>query len=269
MSTINKAPTALLIIFVALSQSAGASAAINGAASTFIYPVFAKWVEVYRSVTPDIQFDYQSVGSLQGVDRLLTHSADFAASDTPLHLEQINEPSCSTLYFPAVVGAVVVVYNLPQLSATTRIRLNGQVLGDIYLGKIHNWNDPPLVALNPGTALYNQTITVNNRIDSSGTTFTFTDYLSKANAQWAKEVGAGMVAQWPIGVSENGNKGANDAVKSQAGAIGYVELSYALTKDLPMRYCSTALVLGLRLPRERSASRPRVSSIRCRLTSSS
>ena len=111
--------------------------------------------------------------------QMLSHATDFAASDAPLHLEQMNQPSCGTLYFPAVLGAVVVVYNLPQPAAANRIRLTGQVLGDIYLGKIKKWNDPAIVALNPGTAMPDQAIIVNYRRDGSGTTFTFTDYLTR------------------------------------------------------------------------------------------
>ena len=215
------------------AYSAFAAVSINGAGSTFIYPVLTKWAEAYGRLEPSVRLNYESIGSLQGVDRLLTHSTDFAASDAPLHLEQMDQPSCGTLYFPVVVGAVVVVYNLPQLPATSRMRLSGQVLADIYLGKIKSWNDPAIVALNPGTAVPNQAVTVNHRLDGSGTTFTFTDYLSKANTQWAKDVGAGMLATWPVGLSAIGNEGVADAVKSHDGTIGYVELSYAIAKDLP------------------------------------
>jgi phosphate transport system substrate-binding protein len=233
MSHAGKVRIIAVAALVGFAYSAVAAVSINGAGSTFIYPVFTKWMDAYSKMEPDVRFDYQSVGSLQGVDRLLTHSADFAASDAPLHLEQMDQPSCATLYFPVVVGAVVVVYNLPRLPATSRIRLSGQVLADIYLGKIKSWNDPAIVALNPATPVPSQAIIVNYRQDGSGTTFTFTDYLSKADAQWAKDVGAGMLAEWPVGLSATGNEGVADAVKSQAGAIGYVELSYAIAKDLP------------------------------------
>lgn len=223
----------VITILAGFAYSALGAISINGAGSTFIDPVFSKWADAYSTLEPDVHFNYQSVGSLQGVDRLLNHSTDFAASDAPLHLEQMAQPSCTTLYFPAVIGAVVVVYNLPQLPATSRLRLTGQVLGDIYLGKIKNWNDPTIAASNPGMALPDQQIIVNFREDGSGTTYTFTDYLTKANAQWAKDVGVGMVAKWPIGLPSNGNEGVSEAVKNQVGAIGYVELSYAYAKDLP------------------------------------
>jgi phosphate transport system substrate-binding protein len=214
--------------------SAFALVSIDGAGSTFVYPVFTKWADAYGKLNPGIRLNYQSIGSLQGVDGLLSHTIDFAASDAPIHLKQMDEPFCATLYFPTVLGAVVVVYNLPQVAAVSnRIRLNGQVLGDIYLGKIRNWNDPAIKALNPGAPIPNQAIFVNYRRDGSGTTFTFTDYLSKANAQWAKDVGVGMLAHWPIGLAASGNEGVAEAVKEQPGAIGYVELSYAVAKDLP------------------------------------
>ncbi len=153
MSHAGKVRTIVVAALVSFAYSAFAAVSINGAGSTFIYPVFSKWAQVYGKVDPEAHFTYESVGSLQGVDRMLSHATDFAASDAPLHLEQMNQPSCGTLYFPAVLGAVVVVYNLPQLAATHRIRLTGQVLGDIYLGKIKKWNDPAIVALNPGTAI--------------------------------------------------------------------------------------------------------------------
>jgi phosphate transport system substrate-binding protein len=234
MSPLRKIRAVLFIAVVIFASSAFASSiSINGAGSTFIYPVFTKWADAYSKVAPNVRLDYQSVGSLQGVDRLLSHAIDFAASDAPLHLEQMNRPSCGTLYFPAVAGAVVVVYNLPQLPAPARVRLTGQVLGDIFLGKIKNWSDRAIVVLNPHAPMPNQPIIVNYRRDGSGTTFTFTDYLTKVNAQWTKQIGVGMSVTWPIGLPADGNEGLADAVKTQIGAIGYVELSYAIAKDLP------------------------------------
>jgi phosphate transport system substrate-binding protein len=129
-----------------------ASISIGGAGSTFIYPVFVKGSEAYGKVAPDVRITYQSVGSLQGGDQLLGRTTQFAASDAPLHLEQMNEPDCRTLYFPVVVGAVVIVYDLPELRSS-RLRLTGEVLSKIYLGKIKNWNDPAIAALNPNTQL--------------------------------------------------------------------------------------------------------------------
>jgi phosphate transport system substrate-binding protein len=204
----------IVAALMAIVYSAFASVSIDGAGSTLIYPVFTKWVDAYAKVEPGVRFTYQSV-SLQGVDRLLTHATDFAASEAPLHLEQMNQPSCGTLYFPVVLGGVVIVYNLPQMPVKSRIRLSGQVLGDIYLGKIKNWNDRAIAALNPGTPIPAQVIFVNYRRDGSGTTFTFTDYLSRANAQLAKRVGVGMLAQWPAGLAADGNEGVTEAVKGK------------------------------------------------------
>jgi phosphate transport system substrate-binding protein len=233
MSQQGKIRILVAAVVIGFACSAVGAISINGTGSTFIYPVFTKWASAYSTVEPAVRFNYQAIGSLQGVDRLLTHAADFAASDAPLHLEQMSQPSCGTLYFPVVIGAVVAVYNLPQLSSASGVRLTGKVLGDIYLGKIKNWHDPAIVALNPGTILPDQAIVVNFRRDGSGTTYTFTDYLAKANAQWAKDVGAGMVAKWPAGLPADGNEGVAEAVKGQPGAIGYVELSYAFAKMLP------------------------------------
>ena len=153
----------LFIIFLSFVPASFAAVAINGAGSTFIYPVLSKWTDAYSSVDGNVHFTYQSIGSLQGIDQLLGHTADFAASDAPLHLEQMHQPGCATLYFPAVTGAVVVIYNLPSLAATERIRLTAPVLAAIYLGKIRKWNDPAIVTLNPGAAKLDDPIMVNYR----------------------------------------------------------------------------------------------------------
>jgi len=206
---------------------------MNGAGSTFIDPIFTKWTEAYSKVDSGVQVNYQAIGSLQGVEDLLSHSVDFAASDAPLHLEQLDQPACRTLFFPATLGAVVVIYNLPEIPASTKIKLSGQVLADIFLGKIKKWNDQAIVALNPGTALPDRDIVVAYRQDGSGTTYTFTDYLSKTSPDWAKSAGAGMVVRWPAGLHALGNQGVAEAVQSQAGGIGYVELTYAIRNKIP------------------------------------
>lgn len=223
----------VMLVLVVWFSCASASQIIKGSGSTFIYPIFEKWAEAYHEVNGDLLLAYKPVGSLQGIDQLLSHSADFAASDAPIHLEQMAEPGCQTLYVPAVLGAVVVIYNLPEIPPPTRLKLDGHALADVYLGKISKWNDPAIAALNPGTALPDRDIVVNYRRDGSGTTYTFTDYLSKADPQWAKLVGRGMVAKWPTGLAGGGNDGVAEAVRSTAGAIGYVELSYAVGKSIP------------------------------------
>ncbi|MGO9602626.1 MAG: phosphate ABC transporter substrate-binding protein PstS, partial [Candidatus Binataceae bacterium] len=220
------------VLVAVLASGAGATETIKGAGSTFIDPIFLKWTEVYSKVDPSVQINYESIGSLQGIDKLLSHSIDFAASDAPLRLTQLDQPSCETLYFPVTLGAVVVIYNLPEVPSTARIRFTGSVLADIFLGKIRKWNDPAIVAVNPSVGLPDRDILVSYRQDGSGTSYTFTDYLSKVSTDWEKGPGRGMLVRWPVGLHAAGNEGIAEAVKSQAGGIGYVELTYAINNDL-------------------------------------
>jgi phosphate transport system substrate-binding protein len=203
-----------------------------GAGSTFIDPIFTKWIRVYSEIEPEDRVNYQAVGSLEGLDRLLSHKVDFAASDAPLRLEQFDEAACQTSYFPTTVGAVVVVYNLPEISPSARVKLTGQLLAQVFSGKIEKWNDPAIAAVNPGVALPARDIVVTYRRDGSGTTYTFTDYLTKASQEWAKGPGTGLVVEWPDGLPADGNEGVAEAVRSMTGAIGYVELTYAVTNHL-------------------------------------
>jgi phosphate transport system substrate-binding protein len=179
---------AVVIALVALwIPRIAASETLNGAGSTFIDPILQKWIGSYSSVDPNVRVAYQAVGSLQGLDDLLSRKVDFAASDAPLCPQQLADPGCQTLYFPAAVGGVAIVYNLPEIPASTRIRFTGPILADIYLGKIKEWNDPALVAVNPGTVLPSRDIVVAYRSDGSGTTYTFTDFLTKVSPEWAKK----------------------------------------------------------------------------------
>jgi phosphate transport system substrate-binding protein len=202
---------AVVIVLVALwVRRIAASETLNGAGSTFIDPIMQKWIGAYSSVDPNVRVTYQAVGSLQGLDELLSRKVDFAASDAPLRPQQLADPGCQTLYFPAAVGAVVVVYNLPEIPATTRIKFTGPILADIYLGKIKEWNDPALAAVNPGTVRPSRNILVAYRSDGSGTTYTFTDYLTKVSPAWAKKPGTGMIVEWPSGLSGRGNEGVTE-----------------------------------------------------------
>jgi phosphate transport system substrate-binding protein len=233
MSKHCRAGAFLFLTVVTLANSAAAATTIRGGGSTFIDPILTKWVDTYSTSNPSVRVDYNAVGSLQGLDALLARSTDFAASDAPLHLKQVQEPACRTLYFPTTLGAVVVIYNLPSLPTTSRIKLDGQVLGDIFLGKIRNWNDPAIAALNPELSLPASPVILWYRSDGSGTTYTFTDYLSKTDPQWASKVGTGLQALWPVGLAAKGNEGVVEGVKGQPGSIGYVELSYALAQNVP------------------------------------
>jgi phosphate transport system substrate-binding protein len=222
-----------LASIVGLAFATSAHGSMNAAGSTFIDPILVEWIKTYSEVDPANRIGYESIGSLQGIDRLLSHSIDFAASDAPLSLAQFDQPYCQTLYFPVTLGAIAVIYNLPEVPSTTSIKLTGPLLAEIFLGKIRNWNDPSIGAVNPGIGLPDRPIIVSYRQDGSGTTYTFTDYLSKVSSEWEKGPGRGMLVQWPVGVHAAGNEGVAAAVKNEAGAIGYVELTYAIGEDLP------------------------------------
>jgi phosphate transport system substrate-binding protein len=200
-----------------------AAADISGAGATFPAPVYAKWAEAYKAQT-GVGLNYQAIGSGGGIKQIKAKTVDFGASDKPLKPDEL---AAAGLYqFPTVVGGVVPVMNLPGI-APGQIKLNGQVLGDIFLGKITRWNAPEIAALNKGVNLPATPITVVHRSDGSGTSFLFTSYLAMKNSDWASKVGASDSVQWPTGLGGKGNDGVAAFVKQTVGAIGYVEYAYA------------------------------------------
>ena len=201
------------------------AADITGAGATFPYPLYAKWAEAYRQKT-GVGLNYQSIGSGGGIKQIRSKTVDFGASDAPLKAEELEKDGL--LQFPTVMGGVVPVVNLEGV-APGQMKLTGQALADIYLGKIAKWNDPALVSLNPGVKLPNQPITVVHRADGSGTTFIFTNYLSKMSAEWKDKVGNNASVSWPAPTSSGGkgNEGVASFVQRIKGAIGYVEYAYA------------------------------------------
>jgi phosphate transport system substrate-binding protein len=200
-----------------------AAADISGAGATFPAPVYAKWAEAYKAQT-GVGLNYQAIGSGGGIKQIKAKTVDFGASDKPLKPDEL---AAAGLYqFPTVVGGVVPVMNLPGI-APGQIKLNGQVLGDIFLGKITRWNAPEIAALNKGVNLPATPITVVHRSDGSGTSFLFTSYLAMKNPEWASKVGASDSVQWPTGLGGKGNDGVAAFVKQTVGAIGYVEYAYA------------------------------------------
>jgi phosphate transport system substrate-binding protein len=205
------------------ASSAALAANITGAGATFPYPVYAKWAEMYKKAT-GVGLNYQSVGSGAGIKQIKAGTVDFGASDMPLSADDLN--TSGLFQFPAIVGGVVPVVNLQGI-APGQIKLTGPVLADIYLGKITKWNAPPIAALNPGVALPAQDITVVHRADSSGTSFLFTDYLSKTSPDWKAKVGSGTAVKWATGVGGKGNEGVAANVQRIRGAVGYVEWAYA------------------------------------------
>jgi phosphate transport system substrate-binding protein len=207
---------------VAFSTAAFA-ADMTGAGATFPYPIYAKWAEAYKASTGN-GLNYQSIGSGAGIKQIKAKTVDFGASDMPLKAEELDADGL--MQFPAIMGGVVTVVNLDGI-APGQLKLTGQVVGDIYLGKITEWNNPAIAALNPGVKLPATEITVVHRADGSGTSFLFTDYLSKTNPEFKTKVGAGTAVKWVTGVGGKGNDGVAANVQRIKGAIGYVEWAYA------------------------------------------
>jgi phosphate transport system substrate-binding protein len=198
--------------------------ALNGAGATFPYPIYSKWFDDYHKVKPELQINYQSIGSGGGIRQLTEKTVDFGASDGPMTDEQIAKAGGAVLHLPTVLGADVPVFNVAGIK---ELKLDGPALADIFLGKIAKWNDPALVKLNPGAALPDLAVTVVHRSDGSGTTYCFTDYLSKVSPEWQKTAGRGTAVNWPVGIGGKGNEGVSGLVKQTPGSIGYVELIYA------------------------------------------
>lgn len=216
-----------VLSLVALSGLARA-ADITGAGSTFAYPILAKWAQAYKTRT-GVGLNYQSIGSGGGIKQIQARTVDFGASDKPLPLAELEKNGL--VQFPVIMGGVVPVVNLPGVTPG-QLRLTGPVLADIFLGKIKRWNDPALAGLNHGVALPNQAITVVHRSDGSGTTFIFTNYLSKVSPEWKSKVGEDASVAWPAGVGGKGNEGVASYVRQIKGAIGYVEYAYALQNKM-------------------------------------
>ena len=214
-------PTALMAASVILCPTAQAQD-VTGAGATFPAPLYAKWADAYNKAT-GARINYQSVGSGAGIRQIKGKTVDFGASDMPLKDEDLEKDGM--LQFPTVIGGVVPIVNIPGIQPG-QIRLTGQVLGDIYLGKITKWNDQALTALNPGVPLPSADIQVVRRADGSGTSFIFTNYLSKVNAEWKAKVGEGTAVNWPVGAGGKGNEGVAAFVQRLPNSIGYVEYAY-------------------------------------------
>ena len=204
---------------------------INGAGATFPYPIYSKWFDEYAKVDSSVHFNYQSIGSGGGIMMLRNKTVDFGASDAPMNDDQLKQSPGPVLHFPSVMGAVVLMYNLPEVK--TSIRLTGPVIADIFLGNIVKWTDPAITRLNPGVPFPDEPIVSAHRSDGSGTTYIFSDYLSKVSPEWAKKVGKGTSLKWLVGLGGKGSEGVTGMVQQTPGAIGYVELIYALKNNIP------------------------------------
>lgn len=203
----------------------GAQLTLTGAGATFPYPVYSKWVLEYSRRNPGIQINYQSIGSGGGIRQFVDRTVDFGATDGPMTDSQITAIQGNVLHIPTVLGAVVPAYNLPGFSQP--VTFTPEVLAGIYLGEIRRWNDSRIASLHPGATLPNTDIVVVHRSDGSGTTYVWTDYLSKVSPRWRSSVGRGTAVNWPVGLGGRGNEGVASTVSRTPGAIGYVELVYA------------------------------------------
>ena len=204
---------------------------LTGAGATFPAPVYTKWFDAYAKET-GIRINYQSIGSGGGIRQFTEGTVDFGATDGPMTDPQIATVKSNVSHVPTVLGAVSVTYNLPALGKT-ELNFDGALLADVFLGRVTRWNDIRIAALNPGVALPGEDIIVVHRSDGSGTTFIFTDYLSKVSTIWKGQVGRATSVNWPIGLGGKGNEGVTQQVKQSPGSIGYVELIYALSNGLP------------------------------------
>ena len=207
-----------------------ASVLINGAGATFPFPIYSKWFSDYNKAHPEVRINYQSIGSGGGIKQVTERTVDFGASDAPMSDEEMSRAQ-GIQHIPTVMGAVVVIFNVPGVSA---LRLTPETLAGIFLGKITKWNDPALAKDNPGAKLPDLGISVAHRSDGSGTTYTFTDYLGKAAPAWKAGPGTGKSVSWPAGLGGKGNEGVTGLVKQTEGGIGYVELAYANQNKLPV-----------------------------------
>jgi phosphate transport system permease protein/phosphate transport system substrate-binding protein len=215
-------------------QSQSGQATINGAGSTFVFPLIDNWRVAYQKVNPNVQINYQSIGSGGGVKQFTSKTIDFGASDAPLS-EQELQAAKGAVHIPVTIGSVVAAYNLPSVP-NKGLKLIPPVLADIFLGKITKWNDPKIQSINPGISLPSNNIVVVHRSDGSGTTFVWTDYLSKVSSEWNDRVGKGKSVPWPTGIGAPGNEGVANAIKGTPNTIGYIELAYALTTKIPYAF---------------------------------
>jgi phosphate transport system substrate-binding protein len=218
-----------LIVGMSMGTPVWAVTSINGAGASFPYPLYTKWFDAYQKTNKDVQINYQSIGSGGGIKQILEKTVDFGASDAPMSDEQLKKAASPLLHIPTVLGAVVVIYNVPGVAD---LKLSGEVIADIFLGKITKWDDSRIKSLNPTEKSLTGDILVTHRADGSGTTNIFTDFLAKVSPQWKEKVGVGTQVNWPVGTGGKGNEGVAGSVKQMTKSIGYVELIYAETNKL-------------------------------------
>src|SRR6202521_6303870 len=225
----------LVVLAVAGVLWADSALSINGAGATFPYPMYSKWFDEYHKKNANLQINYQSIGSGGGIKQVTEGTVDFGASDGPMNDEQLkafqDKHGFGILHFPTVLGADVPTYNIPGV--TSALNFTPEALAGIFLGKITKWNDPAIVAANKGVNLPGSDIVVVHRSDGSGTTYIWTDYLSKVSEEWKSKVGKGASVNWPVGLGGKGNEGVTGQIKNAPNSIGYVELIYAVSNNIP------------------------------------
>jgi phosphate transport system substrate-binding protein len=210
---------------------AWAQGSLTGAGATFPNPIYTKWFDAYNKKT-GVQINYQSIGSGGGIRQFTEGTVDFGASDGPMNQDQMQAVGGNVLHVPTVLGAVAVTYNLPSLG-DTKLKFDGNLLVDIFMGRVIKWNDQKIAALNPGVKLPDLDLVVVHRSDGSGTSYVFTDYLTKFSREWKEKVGFATSVNWPTGLGGKGNEGVTQQVKQIEGGLGYIELIYAISNNLP------------------------------------
>ncbi len=222
--TLKLAACALVLCVTASAQS------LNGAGATFPNPIYQKWFTEYSASHKGVQLNYQSLGSGAGIRQVIAGTVDFGASDGPMSNEQLGQCPVKVLHIPTVLGSVVPAYNIPGVKR--ELKFTPELLAGIFLGKINNWSDPAIAQVNPGVKFPNMPIVVAHRSDGSGTTYVFTDYLSKVSPEWNTAVGKGTSVKWPVGLGGKGNEGVAGTIRQIDGSIGYVELIYAVQNEI-------------------------------------
>jgi phosphate transport system substrate-binding protein len=220
----------LLLLCVVLPVAVFGQTTLNGAGATFPYPMYSKWFSEYQKLHPDAQINYQSIGSGGGIRQVIAGTVDFGASDGPMTDDQLKEAKVKILHIPTVLGADVPAYNVSGVTA--ELKFTPEALAGIFLGRITKWNDKAIASTNPGVSLPSEDILVVHRSDGSGTTYIWTDYLSKVSSDWLSQVGKGTSVKWPIGLGGKGNEGVAGSIRQLEGSIGYVELIYAVQNKI-------------------------------------
>lgn len=233
-----KKSLAFAVALFVCTASASFAQKLNAAGATFPYPIYSKWFSEFSAQHPGVQINYQPIGSGGGIRQVTAGTVDFGASDGPMSNEQLAESKIKLIHIPTVLGAVVPIYHIDGVNAD--LRFSPDVLADIYLGKIGNWSDSRIAKDNPGVKLPNENINIVHRADGSGTTYIFTDYLSKVSKEWASGPGKNTSIAWPKGIGAKGNEGVSGMVRQLNGSIGYVELIYALQNKIPFGYLKNA-----------------------------